>query len=108
AEVLGAEGRQIARVTDLLRDISARRGHSLADGFARTLFEARWQSITTGIACVLIGLSAAIFVVRRTVRPLAAIASAIRALAAGSRAAEIAATEVANAIGDIARAAEVF
>ena len=108
SEVLGNEGRLIARVTDLLRDVSAQRGHTLADGFARTLFEARWQSIMTGIVCLLVGLSAAVFVVRRTVRPLAAIAAAIRALAAGSRDTAIPDTELHNEIGDIARAAEVF
>ena len=108
SEVLGNEGRLIARVTDLLRDLSAQRGHTLANSFARTLFEARWQSIMTGIACLLVGLSAAVFVVRRTVRPLAAIAAAIRALAAGSRDTAIPDTELHNEIGDIARAAEVF
>ena len=106
--MLGNEGRLIARVTDLLRDVSARRGHTLANSFARTLFEARWQSIMTGIVCLLVGLSAAVFVVRRTVRPLAAIAAAIRALAAGSRNTAIPDTELHNEIGDIARAAEVF
>jgi PAS domain S-box-containing protein len=108
SEVLGNEGRLIARVTDQLRDVSAQRGRTLANGFARTLAEARWQSIMTGIACLLVGLSAAVFVVRRTVRPLAAIAAAIRALAAGSRDAAIPDTELHNEIGDIARAAEVF
>jgi PAS domain S-box-containing protein len=108
SEVLGSEGSQISRVTDQLRDVSARRGHTLANGFARTLLEARWQSILTGIICLLVGLSAAVFVVRRTVRPLAAIAAAIRALAAGSRATAIPDTELHNEIGDIARAAEVF
>ena len=60
---------------------------------------------TTG---VLIGLFAALFVVRRTVRPLAAIATSIRALAGGEKNASIPATDVDNEIGDIARAAEVF
>ena len=36
-EVLGTEGRQIGRVTDLLRDLSASRGRVLSDNFARTL-----------------------------------------------------------------------
>ena len=36
-EVLGTEGRQIGRVTDLLRDVSARRGRELATDFGRTL-----------------------------------------------------------------------
>jgi PAS domain S-box-containing protein len=107
-EVLGNEGRLIARLTDQLRDISAERGHTLSNTFARTLAEARWQSILTGIICLLVGLSAAVFVVRRTVRPLAAIATAIRALAAGSRDTAIPDTELHNEIGDIARAAEVF
>jgi PAS domain S-box-containing protein len=96
SEVLGNEGSQISRVTDQLRDVS------------RTLLEARWQSILTGIICLLVGLSAAVFVVRRTVRPLAGIATAIRALAAGSRGTAIPDTELHNEIGDIARAAEVF
>ena len=61
-----------------------------------------------GTAGVLIGLPAALFVVRRTVRPLAAIAGAIRALAGGEKHTSIPATEVKNEIGDIARAAEVF
>ena len=57
---------------------------------------------------MLIGLVAALFVVRWTVRPLKAIAKAIRALAGGEKHASIPATDVKNEIGDIARAAEVF
>jgi PAS domain S-box-containing protein len=51
---------------------------------------------------------AALFVVGRTVRPLKAIARAIRALAGGEKHTSIPATDVDNEIGDIARAAEVF
>jgi PAS domain S-box-containing protein len=80
----------------------------LARDFARTLSEAKWQSIILGTAGVLIGVFAAWFVVRRTVRPLASIATSIRALAAGEKNASIPATDVHNEIGDIARAAEVF
>src|SRR5205823_3689322 len=69
-EVLGAEGRLIQRVTELLREVSARRGHILSRDFARTLVEAKWQSIVLGTAGVIIGLLAALLVVRRTVRPL--------------------------------------
>src|SRR5258708_18298119 len=61
-----------------------------------------------GILGVLIGVGAAMFGVRRTVRPLKAIAGAIRSLAAGKKDASIPATDVNNEIGDIARAAEVF
>jgi PAS domain S-box-containing protein len=68
----------------------------------------RWQSIILGIGGVLAGLGASLFVVRRTVRPLKAIARSIRALAAGEKSASIPATRVHNEIGDIARAAEVF
>ncbi len=107
-EVLGSEGRLIGRVTELLREISARRGHVLSRDFARTLAETRWQSIIFGSVGVLIGILAALFVVSRTVRPLAAIASSIRALATGEKSASIPATDVDNEIGDIARAAEVF
>jgi PAS domain S-box-containing protein len=107
-EVLGEEGRLIGRVTELLREISARQGQVVASEFADTLAEASWRSILLGSAGVLIGLFAAIFVVRRTVRPLAAIAASIRALAAGEKHASIPATDVNNEIGDIARAAEVF
>jgi len=107
-EVLGSEGRQIGRVTELLRDASASRGRVLANDFARTLAHDKWQSILLGIAGVLIGLAAALFVVRRTVRPLKAIAHAIRSLAGGEKRASIPATDVDNEIGDIARAAEVF
>ena len=107
-EVLGAEGRLIGRVTELLREISARQGRVLSRDFARTLTEAKWQSIILGTAGVLVGLLAALFVVRRTVRPLASIATSIRALAAGEKDASIPATDVNNEIGDIARAAEVF
>ena len=59
-EVLGAEGRLIQRVTELLREVSARRGHVLSRDFARTLTEAKWQSIVLGTAGVLIGLFAAL------------------------------------------------
>ena len=107
-EVLGTEGRLIQRVTELLREVSARRGHVLSRDFARTLAEAKWQSIVLGTAGVLIGLFAALLVVRRTVRPLASIANSIRAVAGGEKNASIPATDVDNEIGDIARAAEVF
>jgi PAS domain S-box-containing protein len=107
-EVLGTEGQMISRVTDLLRDLSANRGRLLSIDFARTLAHDKWQSIILGIAGVLIGLVAALFVVRWTVRPLKAIAKAIRALAGGEKHASIPATDVKNEIGDIARAAEVF
>src|SRR5206468_3985090 len=107
-EVLGAEGRLIQRVTELLRDVSERRGRVLARDFARTLAEAKWQSIVLGTAGVLIGLFASLLVVRRTVRPLASIANSIRAVAGGEKSASIPAIDVDNEIGDIARAAEVF
>ena len=107
-DVLGTEGQMISRVTDLLRDLSANRGRLLASDFARTLTHDKWQSIILGIAGVLIGLVAALFVVRWTVRPLKAIARAIRALAGGEKHMSIPATDVRNEIGDIARAAEVF
>ena len=106
--VLGTEGRQIGRVTELLRDVSARRGRVLSNDFARTLRDDRWQSIILGIGGVLAGLGASLFVVRRTVRPLKAIAKSIRALAAGEKSASIPAIGMHNEIGDIARAAEVF
>jgi PAS domain S-box-containing protein len=107
-EVLGTEGRLIGRVTELLRELSARRGRVLSHDFARTLSEAKWQSIVLGTIGVLIGIVAATLVVRHTVRPLAAITSSIRALAAGKHDASIPDTDVNNEIGDIARAAEVF
>ena len=107
-EVLGEEGRLIQRVTELLREVSARRGHVLSRDFARTLTEARWQSIVLGTIGVLIGMAAAWFVVRRTVRPLAQIARSIRALAAGEKDTSIPSADLDNEIGDIARAAEVF
>jgi PAS domain S-box-containing protein len=107
-EVLGTEGRLIGRVTELLRALSARRGRELSHDFARTLAETKWQSIIFGTLGVLIGIYAAIVVVRRTVRPLSDIAKSIRALAAGNKETSIPDTEVQNEIGDIARAAEVF
>ena len=107
-DVLGTEGRQIGRVTDLLRDVSTRRGRVLSIDFGRTLRDDRWQSIILGIGGVLAGLIAALFVVRRTVGPLELIAKSIRALAAGEKQTSIPATDVNNEIGDIARAAEVF
>ncbi|MBV9560525.1 MAG: PAS domain S-box protein, partial [Bradyrhizobium sp.] len=107
-QVLGTEGRQIGRVTELLRELSARRGRVLSHDFARTLAETKWQSIVLGALGVLSAIFAAIFVVRRTVRPLARITGSIRALAAGDKEASIPDTDVENEIGDIARAAEVF
>jgi PAS domain S-box-containing protein len=107
-EVLGTEGRLIQRVTELLRELSSRRGHVLSRDFGRTLTEAKWQSIALGSAGVLIGIFAALLVVRRTVRPLASITRSIRAVAAGEKSASIPATDVDNEIGEIARAAEVF
>jgi PAS domain S-box-containing protein len=107
-EVLGAEGQMISRVTDLLRDLSTSRGRLLEQDFARTLDHDKWQSIVLGFIGVLIGLAAALFMVRWTVRPLKAIAKAIRALAGGEKHTSIPATGVRNEIGDIARAAEVF
>src|SRR6202166_3753033 len=107
-DVLGIEGQQIGQVTELLRNASDSRGRVLASGFARTLARDKWQSIFLGMAGVLIGLAAALFVVRRTVRPLKSIAGAIRSLAGGEKHTSIPSTEVDNEIGDIARAAEVF
>src|SRR3954470_12795120 len=107
-EVLGVEGRLIQRVTELLREVSERRGRILSRDFARTLSEAKWQSIVLGTAGVLIGLFASLLVVRRTVRPLAKIANSIRAVAGGEKNSSIPAIDVDNEIGDIARAAEVF
>jgi PAS domain S-box-containing protein len=107
-EVLQTEGQMISRVTDLLRDLGDRRGRVLTRDFAGILAHDKWQSIILGFAGVLIGLAAALFVVRQTVRPLKAIARAIRALAVGERDTAIPSTEVGNEIGDIARAAEVF
>ena len=107
-DVLGTEGREIGRVTDLLRELSASQGRLLSHDFVQTLAEAQWQSIVLGTTGVLVGILAAMFVVRRTVRPLASIAAAIRALAGGEKNTSIPATGVNNEIGDIARAAEVF
>jgi PAS domain S-box-containing protein len=107
-EVLGEEGRLIQRVTELLRELSTRRGHVLSRDFARTLAEAKWQSIVLGTAGVLIGLFAAALVVRRTVRPLARIARSIRKVSGGEKDAFIPGADLDNEIGDIARAAEVF
>ncbi len=107
-DVLGTEGQMISRVTDLLRDVGDRRGRVLARNLAGTLAHEKWQSIILGFSGVLIGLAAALFVVRRTVRPLKAIAGAFRALAAGQKDTAIPATRIRNEIGDIARAAEVF
>ncbi len=107
-EVLGTEGRLIGRVTELLRELSAERGRVLSNDLARTLADDKSQSIVLGAAGVLIGLFAALFMVRRTVRPLNAIAKAIRSLAVGEKDTSIPATDVNNEIGDIARAAEVF
>ena len=107
-EVLGTEGRLIQRVTELLREVSTQRGRILSRDFARTLREAKWQSIVLGTIGVLIGIFAALVVVSLTVRPLAAIAGSIRALAAGEKDTSIPSTDVNSEIGDIARAAEVF
>jgi PAS domain S-box-containing protein len=107
-DVLGTEGRLIGRVTELLRELSAKQGRVLSYDFARTLTDDKWQSIVLGAAGVLIGLFAALFMVRRTVRPLRTIATAIRSLAVGEKDTAIPATDVNNEIGDIARAAEVF
>jgi len=107
-DVLGAEGRLIGQVTKLLRELSAQRERVLSRDFARTLAETKWQSIVLGSAGIITGLLAAMFVVRRTIRPLKAIARAIRKVAGGEKQASIPGTEVDNEIGDIARAAEVF
>jgi PAS domain S-box-containing protein len=106
--VLGTEGRMIGQVTELLRELSTQREQVLSRDFARTLAETKWQSIVLGSVGTMIGLLAAVFVVRRTIRPLKAIARAIRKLAGGEKETSIPATDVGNEIGDIARAAEVF
>ena len=107
-EVLGTEGRLIGRVTELLREVSARRGRVLSRDFARTLTETKWQSIVLGTAGVLIGWLRRCWSVRRTVRPLASIAPRSVRWPAGRQHTPIPATDVSNEIGDIARAAEVF
>ena len=91
-----------------MREVSTQRGRILSRDFARTLREAKWQSIVLGTIGVLIGILAALVVVSLTVRPLAAIAGSIRALAAGEKNTSIPSTDVNSEIGDIARAAEVF
>src|ERR1700687_1148962 len=63
-EVLGTEGRLIGRVTELLRELSARRGRVLAGVFARTLLEAWRPSVVIGTAGLLIRVFAALVVVR--------------------------------------------
>jgi PAS domain S-box-containing protein len=107
-DVLSAEGKQIGRVTELLRELSAQRERVLSRNFARTLAETKWQSIVLGSAGIIVGMLAALFVVRRTIRPLKAIARAIRKVAGGEKETSIPAIHVDNEIGDIARAAEVF
>src|SRR3954469_5175641 len=107
-DVLGTEGRLIGRVTELLRELSAKQGRVLSYDLARRLAQDKWQTIVLGAAGVRTGLFAALFVVRRTVRPLKAIAAAIRSLAGGEKNTSIPAVDVDNEIGDIARAAEVF
>ncbi|MDB5547775.1 MAG: multi-sensor signal transduction histidine kinase [Tardiphaga sp.] len=107
-DVLGAEGRSIGQVTELLREVTTQRGRVVANNFAGILGDARWRAVVLGIAGVLIGLSAALFVVRLIVKPLKAIAIAIRSLAGGAQQTSIPATELDNEIGDIARASEVF
>src|SRR5258706_8899182 len=84
-EVLGAEGRLIGRVTELLREVSARQGRVLSRDFAGTLTEAKWQTIILGTAGVLVGLFAALFLVRRTLPPLSSIATSLRAPAPGKK-----------------------
>ena len=49
-EVLGTEGRLIGRVTELLRELSARQGRVLSNDLARTLADDKWQSIVLGAA----------------------------------------------------------
>src|SRR5258705_8895390 len=99
-EVLGTEGRLIQRVTELLREASAQRGHILSRDFARTRAEAKWRSTWLGAAGCGIGLFAALLVVRRTLRPLAAIAASIRAVAVCDKNASMPAIDVDNEIGD--------
>ena len=107
-DVLGTEGKHIGRVTELLRDLVVRRGRMLSGELGQTLSAARWQSIALGTVGVLIGLCAALFVVRRTVRSLSAIAMSMRALAEGKPDTPLPEVAFDNEIGDIARAAEVF
>jgi PAS domain S-box-containing protein len=107
-DVLGEQGRKIGDVTELLRELSAQRGRELANEFGRTLSNARWRGILLNAGAVLIGLFAALFVVRRTVGPLTSIALSIRSLADGTPDVAIPATHLKNEVGDIARASEVF
>jgi PAS domain S-box-containing protein len=106
--VLGAEGRSIGEVTEFLREIATERGRVLSNEFAGTLTQARWRAVLLGLAAILIGLVAAWAVVRLIVRPLGAIAAAIRSVASGGQHTAIPATDLDNEIGDIARASEVF
>ena len=107
-DVLGTEGRAISVATESLRELSTQRGRLVALSFADILHDARWRAIALGIAGILIGSFAAFFVVRLIVRPLEAIASAIRSLAGGNKQTLIPATNLDNEIGDIARASDVF
>jgi PAS domain S-box-containing protein len=107
-DVLGEQGRKIADITNELRDVSARRGRELTAEFGRTISTARWRGVLLNGAAILIGLLAASFIVRRTVKPLSGIATSIRALADGASNVAIPETSLRNEIGDIARASEVF
>lgn len=97
-DVLGTGGGQIGKLTELLRERSAREGRMLAQDFAGTVTKAKWHGIVLSTIGMVIGTFAASFVIRRTVRPLSVIASSARAPAAGDKSAAIPAPDVGNEV----------
>ncbi len=74
----------------------------------RELAWARNLAIISGILCVLIGLGSAWLITRATVRPIASMTAAMRALAGGDHGIAIPAAGQRNEIGEMAAAVIVF
>ncbi len=74
----------------------------------RELAWARNLAIISGILSVLVGLASAWLITRATVRPIAAMTAAMRALAGGDHGIAIPATGQRNEIGEMAAAVAVF
>ncbi len=105
---LAERGRGIGSLAGDLRQQAASAEQRLAGGLLADLHSGAVFSLIVGAFCLLLGIACALLVVRRTVRPLAAMTAAMRALAAGRLDTAIPHLAEGNEIGQMARATDVF
>ncbi len=105
---LAERGQGIGDMAVDLRRQAAESERRLAGGLMADLHSGAIFSLIVGGFCLLLGIACALLVARRTVRPLAAMTAAMRALAAGRLETAIPHLADDNEIGQMARATDVF